>query len=148
MNIGFKKLHKDAIVPSFGNEDILNAGLDFYSINHYTIKSGESAIMCTGIAWDGLGAVTETEKPVLKVFSRSGLAFNSGIECTNAGVIDASYQGEIKIKLYNTSKKDYCINKGDRIAQGIVSMLPIFTAVEITNFSKITNRGGFGSTGV
>lgn len=150
MSVGFKKLHEDAVLPSFGNGDLRNAGIDFYAINSVTIKPKMYAIMDTGIAWDGLPLCTEYEKPVLIVQSRSGLAFNHGIEACNAGIIDAGYRGSIKVKLYNMSEVPYVINKGDRIAQGIVYMLPNIVPVEIEEFKPYVSErgeGGFGSTG-
>lgn len=149
MSVGFKKLHKDAIIPVFGNNDITNAGLDFYSLHDYTIKSGGHVTVDTGIAWDGIPLCTPYEKPVLIIKSRSGLAFNKNIEASNAGVVDASYQGAIKVKLYNKGRVDYVVKKGERIAQGIVYMIPNVHPIEIEEFSGETERGdkGFGSTG-
>lgn len=148
MSVGFKKLHEDAKIPTFGHGDPSNGGMDFYALNTLTIHAGESTIMDTGIAWDGTPLCTPYEKPVLIMQSRSGLAFNHGIEASNAGIIDATYQGPIKVRLYNNGV-DYVVRKGDRIAQGIVYMVPNVLPIEIEEFSGETERGekGFGSTG-
>lgn len=89
----------------------------------------------------------ENQVPYLELKSRSGLALK-GIH-VGAGVIDCDYRGEIKIVLHNISKKVVMINKGDRVAQGIVRFRPNLK-IEIVKSLVDTQRGtgGFGSTGV
>ena len=66
-----------------------------------------------------------------------------------AGVIEYTYRGEYKILMYNTSKENYEIKKGEKIAQIVI--LPVATAEveEVTELSD-TQRGdgAFGSTGL
>lgn len=83
------------------------------------------------------------------VFPRSGLAFNHGIQLFNIGVIDSDYRGEVRVLLYNADDEDYCIEKGDRIAQLVILPMPIIKPVEVDDLDE-TERGdrGFGSTGV
>ncbi len=148
MKLGFKKLSPDAVIPTYAHNDPTNAGLDFYSLHDYTLYPGARVILETGIAWDGMSLVTETEKPVLVIKSRSGNAFNHSIECTNAGIIDANYTGQIKVKLYNHGETLVMIRKGDRIAQGIVYMLPVVEPVEVFDLTEtVRGANGFGSTG-
>jgi len=147
--VPFKKMHKDAIIPTFG-KSVIDAGMDLYAVHCYTIPCGESAIIDTGIAWDGMALMTQYEKPVLIVKSRSGLAFNYEVEASNAGVIDAPFRGSLKVRLYNNSKTPYHVSKGDRIAQAILYYIPLCVPVEIEEFSTPeTSRGenGFGSSG-
>ena len=147
MKVGFKKLYDDSIIPSYGNGDEANAGLDLYAHYGATIHAHSAAIFGTGVAWEPFNWSVGF-KPFLLVNSRSGLAFNQSIEASNAGVCDQAYRGEIKVKLYNNSDKDVFIQKGDRIAQGIVVEIPHVEVVELTNLSE-TSRGdkGFGSSG-
>ena len=147
MKVGFKKLYEDSILPSYGNKDESNAGLDLYAHYGATIHAHSAAIFGTGVAWEPFNWAVGY-KPFLLVNSRSGLASNSGVEASNAGVVDVSYRGEIKVKLYNNTDKDVLINKGDRIAQGIVIEIPHVEVVELTELSE-TTRGdkGFGSSG-
>lgn len=144
MIINFKRLYEDSILPSYGSNDNSNAGLDLYAHFSCTIPAGESAIIGTGVAWES----PPDRKYFMEVKSRSGLAFNHGIEASNAGVIDAGYSGEIKVKLYNNSKKTYVVGRGDRIAQGIIFELPVVVVAEVAELSDST-RGdkGFGSSG-
>ena len=154
MVVRFMKLSENAKVPTFGNGDVYNAGFDFYSAHPYRIYPKQSLIVDTDIAWDGcdlcqqLAWQGEFEKPYIQIKSRSGNAFNASVEASNAGVIDAKYTGNIRIKLYNNSETPFEIQKGDRIAQGILMLLPIVN-IEETARIEATDRGanGFGSTG-
>lgn len=84
------------------------------------------------------------------VVPRSGLGVKNGIILSNlTGIIDADYQGEIGISIWNRSNMDFVINTDDRICQMIfVPVLqPTFELVD--EFETVTERGegGFGSTG-
>jgi dUTP pyrophosphatase len=84
-----------------------------------------------------------------QVRPRSGLAAKSGIGILNSpGTIDADYRGEVKVILFNFSKKPFKINKGDRIAQLVFSKVTKVVLKEQKQLSK-TKRGsgGFGHTG-
>jgi dUTP pyrophosphatase len=132
-------------IPTYGTDGSI--GLDLVSNINILILAHSSAKVGTGTYWqpEPLKGV----KVGMIVQSRSGLAFNSGIEASNAGVIDEDYRGEIKVKLYNNSDEDFFIKKGDRIAQGIVHLIPNIVVVDSEKLEG-TERGqkGFGSTGV
>lgn len=81
---------------------------------------------------------------------RSGLSDHNII--SKRGIIDASYVGELDIKLFNFSDSIYTIKVGDRIAQ--IILCKQYTA----EFEDVTQRGfdpeyslrgenGFGSSG-
>ena len=81
---------------------------------------------------------------------RSGLAVTHGIGLINApGTIDADYRGEIKIALINLGRENYTIQRGDRIAQMVISRVyqPQLQVVQ-TLAETDRNTGGFGHTGV
>ena len=84
-----------------------------------------------------------------QVRPRSGLALKHGVTVLNSpGTIDADYRGEVKVLLINLGAETFLIERGDRIAQLVVS--PV-THVEIVASDALgaTERGaaGFGSTG-
>ena len=84
-----------------------------------------------------------------QVRPRSGLAIKKGITVLNApGTIDADYRGEIGVILINLSNEPFTINKGDRIAQLLVSDYEKFEW-KLSEKLEETSRGegGFGSTG-
>ena len=80
--------------------------------------------------------------------SRSGLAFKHSIE-VGAGVIDPSFRGDIRIKLYNHGNSKYMVEPGDRIAQ-ILIIRAEDVEWEQVEFLNNTVRGEscLGSTGV
>ena len=110
-----------------------------------TIAPGERALVPTGIAIS-----PESKDVVAIVAARSGLAIKKGICLSNGiGVIDSDYRGEICVGLFNTSKEEFVVNRGDRIAQ--MMFMPVLSANLIaTDTLDETARGagGFGSTGV
>lgn len=84
-----------------------------------------------------------------QVRPRSGLALRHGILIPNApGTIDADYRGEIQVILMNAGTVDFEIERGDRIAQLVVTPVvrPDWVEVEILD-STDRGEGGFGHTG-
>src|SRR5512144_3434511 len=83
-----------------------------------------------------------------QVRPRSGLALKHGVTVLNSpGTIDADYRGEVKVLLINLGAETFLIQRGDRIAQLVVS--PV-THVEIVAAEALGStergKGGFGST--
>jgi dUTP pyrophosphatase len=83
------------------------------------------------------------------IYARSGLACKKGICLSNGiGVIDSDYRGEISVGLFNSSKDEFTVERGERIAQ--LMFVPVESAVFVSTDSlDETERGegGFGSTG-
>ncbi|MAF36936.1 dUTP diphosphatase [archaeon] len=82
-----------------------------------------------------------------RIEPRSGLGFKHSLQ-PHLGIIDNGYRGDLGVKLYNFSEKQYTVKKGDRIAQLVVYPLiqpQCSWADEIVN----SDRGdkGFGSSG-
>lgn len=164
MIVNFKKLRENAIIPTWGHDDDSNAGMDFYAClpeNCDTvIMPNGSANITTGVAWepplfdptitmfDAHNYDSEHWKPAMIIKGRSGLSIKHGLEECNAGVIDSGYRGEIMLRLYNHGNEPYTIHHGDRIAQGIVVMLPVVTIREVNTLGESTRgTNGFGSSG-
>lgn len=80
---------------------------------------------------------------------RSGLSVKFNTD-THAGVIDASYRGEVGI-LISVNKPPVTFHKGDRIAQLCLLKLYDGPAEQVSSLEELeeTDRGagGFGSTG-
>ncbi len=85
----------------------------------------------------------------IQVRPRSGLAAKHGIGLLNSpGTIDSDYRGEVKIILFNFSKEDFVIKRGDRIAQLILSKFYRAELNQAENLSSSSRgEGGFGHTG-
>lgn len=89
----------------------------------------------------------------LQVRSRSGLSLKRGLSVLNSpGTIDADYQGEIGVILYNSTPFLNKVEKGERIAQ-LVGMEVLRPSVKLSDridhHTRNSERGedGFGSTG-
>lgn len=132
----------DSQVPQYQTPG--SAACDLRSSDAVVIPPHTSMTIGTGIKLEmpsGFGAM---------VCSRSGLAAKNGIQVLNApGIIDSDYRGEIKVILHNTSRSEFIVKKGDRVAQ--LLFFPIFQAIfqkasEID--STVRGEGGLGSTGV
>lgn len=79
---------------------------------------------------------------------RSGLALKHGVTILNSpGTVDSDYRGEIGVILCNFGGKPFEINRGDRIAQMVISKIE---KVKIESVGYIENSergpGGFGHT--
>jgi len=85
----------------------------------------------------------------IQVRPRSGLAAKSGIGVLNSpGTVDSDYRGEIKVILFNFGQENFVINRGDRIAQMVVTKVYRADMRETFQLND-SNRGdgGFGHTG-
>ena len=148
-----KLLTENAKKPHRATKNSLGFDL-IYPYSDIVIPSGKMQQVPMGVALD-----LESQKLVAFIFIRSGIAKNHGITLlNNVGLIDADYQGELKILLLNVSEQDYLLKQGTRIAQ-IVFIPPMFLKVAnqvetegfniVSDFKQKTQRGigGFGSTG-
>lgn len=80
---------------------------------------------------------------------RSGLALRNKIILPNSpGTIDSDYRGEIKIVMMNLGGESFVINRGDRIAQMVISRYERAGWKESPALGETSRgEGGFGSTG-
>ncbi len=125
-------------LPSYANPG--DAGADLRASTDQTIQAGERKLIPTGIQ------IALPENHVGLVWPRSGLGVKKGID-TGAGVIDSGYRGEIKILLFNHSKEDFIIQKGDRIAQLLIQKVETVNFVAVTELdTTVRGNSGFGST--
>ncbi len=107
------------------------------------IPSGEWRMIPTGIC------IALPEGHEAQVRPRSGLAASKGVTCLNTpGTIDADYRGEIRVNLINHGPEPFMVNRGERIAQMIITR---FVQVRWNTMDKLDETargtGGFGSTG-
>lgn len=81
---------------------------------------------------------------------RSGLAAKHGVTVLNTpGTIDADYRGEIKVILVNLSDTPFTFERGERIAQMVISSYTRAEWVETDELGESARgEGGFGHTGV
>ena len=83
------------------------------------------------------------------ILPRSGLGHKHGIVLGNlVGLMDADYQGEVMVSLWNRSSVAFCLEPTERIAQYVVVPVAQSTFEVVSEFSDQTDRaaGGFGHT--
>lgn len=116
------------------------AGYDLYAAESKSIEPSETVRIALDIAmaipngWCG------------SIRDRSSLGAK-GIHVF-AGTIDQDYTGPIAVVLHNTTRENFFINKGDRIAQLVIHQVLQTPFSQVSELSP-TERGqqGFGSTG-
>lgn len=120
-----------------------SVGLDLHAAERTVVKARSWATVSTGIALE-LPKGTEAQ-----IRPRSGLAAEYGIGILNSpGTIDTDYRGEIKVILFNFSRRNFVVEPNDRIAQLVFSRPVSVTLVECKRLSRTArSNGGFGHTG-
>ncbi len=142
MKIKIQKIHPNALIPKYQTEG--SSGFDLHAVEEVTIKPHSVGLVKIGIC---LSLEVGYE---LQVRSRSGLALNHQVMVLNSpGTVDNDYRGEIKVILANLSDKDFKVQIGDRIAQGVVQKTYKAEFIECERLDETSRgSGGFGSTGV
>ena len=138
-----KKLNPNVQLPSYKSAGASGMDLMAFIDEPINLKPGKSCLIPTGLS------VAFPKKYEIQIRPRSGLAAKNNISVLNTpGTIDSDYRGELKIILYNHSKKNFIINKNDRVAQMVLTPI-IKMELEETNELPVSVRddGGFGSTG-
>lgn len=137
-------LHSNtATVPTKGSN--CAAGYDLYAAEDWVIPTMENGLITTDIS------VKLPHGTYGRIAARSGLALHHNL-MVGGGVIDADYTGIVKVILFNLGPFDYCVQKGERIAQLIcekISYPEILVNKTPFNSSVDIGRGshGFGSSG-
>lgn len=124
-----------------------SAGIDLRACidTPITIKAGETKLIGTG-----LSIYIADPNYAGIILPRSGLGHKHGIVLGNlVGLIDADYQGELMVSVWNRSQTDFVLEPAERMAQYMVVPVvrPSFEIVD--EFSDVSERGagGFGSSG-
>ncbi len=128
----------DATLPTRAHAD--DAGMDLYGLEDAILAPGEGKLLRTGIA------MAIEPGFVGMIADRSSMA-KKGVK-TAGGIIDAGYRGEVQVVLWNISRSEVRVTRGDRIAQML--LLPIATPAvrEVSSLDETTRgTGGFGSSG-
>jgi len=138
--IKVKKLHEDAVIPSYSK--LGDAGMDLTITREientsFSVSYGFGIAMEIPIGFVGL------------VFPRSSVRNQELLLSNCVGVIDSGYRGELQATFKKTNGLDSLKYKvGERGAQIIILPYPRIKMVESNELSD-TERGtgGFGSTG-
>lgn len=139
--IKIKRFDKSLPLPEYKTRGAV--GLDLASRETRTIKPGE-------IGYIALNVAVATPKDHILLIAARGSTHKYGLlPAHGIGIGDPDYRGdndEYAIPLYNFTKKAATIEKGARIAQGILVKFTRASWKEVPKM-RSKSRGGFGSTG-
>jgi len=143
--IKVKTLHPDAVLPHYNYPT--DSGFDLYSTIDVEIGPFGRYLIPTGLSF------RFNEGYEIQVRTKSGLAINQGIMVLNSpGTVDQGYSGEIKVPIFNANPHPITINKGMKVAQGVLCPVVNGRNVKVIEVDELeeTDRGdnGFGSTGI
>ncbi|WP_435939270.1 dUTP diphosphatase [Moraxella bovoculi] len=125
-----------------------SAGIDLRACidEPLVIKAGETKLIGTGMA-----IYIKDPNFAGIILPRSGLGHKHGIVLGNlVGLIDADYQGELMVSVWNRSDSDFILNPAERMAQYMVVPVvrPSFEVVDEFSDDSERGTGGFGSSGI
>lgn len=136
-----EELYKDFLLPKRKTQN--SAGYDFFAIENYSIKPGETIVIPTGYK------AHFPHDEMLLILVRSSMGFKYNIRLKNqVGLIDSDYynnqdnEGHIFVALQNEGTEEYKINQNEAYAQGIFTN---FLICDDDN-SEGKRVGGIGST--
>jgi dUTP pyrophosphatase len=139
MQIRVMKMIEDAKLPTHGHPG--DAGMDFYASQTVIFKPNEQTRVPTGVS------IEIPEGFVGLIWDKSSISFNKGLKIMG-GVIDAGYRGEIFMSLFNTSRNEVVLEKGDKVAQMLIQRFEHCDILEVDELSTtIRGEGREGSTG-
>lgn len=154
MEVKIKKLHKNAVIPSYAKDG--DAGMDLTATSKWYDESGN---VCYGtqLAFEIPNGYAGL------LFPRSSNTKKDLILGNSVGVIDSGYRGEVVFKfklIMNCQKveKAKCdgadgfdldtYSVGDRIGQIVIMPVPKIEFIEVDELSSSDRGiGGFGSSG-
>ena len=154
MKVKIKKLHPDAVIPSYAKPG--DAGMDLVAVSRYLDEFG-NIVYGTGLAFE------IPEGYVGLVFPRSSVSKKDLLLTNSVGVIDSGYRGEVTAKFKPSNVRFKVEDKnvstfvpdngsmygeGDRVAQMIILPYPQIEFEEVEELSETERgNGGYGSTG-
>lgn len=137
----FKAVKEGAIIPVRKTENA--AGYDFYANETVTINPLQKTRVGTGVATDGM---EPNEVLILKL--RSSAAENRPL-VLEGGVVDADFEPtgeEISLILLNHSASlTVTIDKGERIAQGVILEYKTTDKEKKPTTKRVSGRGSTGT---
>jgi len=139
MKVKIKKMHKNAVIPSYAKPG--DAGMDLTVVSMTFDIDTNICTLDFGIA------IEIPEGYVGLLFPRSSVYKKNCILSNSVGVIDSGYRGSIMAKFYEINS--FCgYEEGEKALQLIIMPYPQIQFEEVEELSN-TDRGagGFGSTG-
>ena len=132
------KLEEFAVTPRYAHP--WDGGMDLFAAERKVVRANDFEVIETGVH------IEIPEGYVGLITSKSGLMAKHGLTCR--GTIDCGYTGSIKAVVFNHSKRDYIVEKGDKVTQLVILRCEHPKLVLVDELEN-TDRGdnGFGSSG-
>lgn len=142
MKVNIKKLHPNAVIPTYAKKG--DAGLDLTSVSR-DFDDKNNIIYKTGLA------IEIPEGYVGLIFPRSSIANKNQLLTNSVGVLDSGFRGEVTFKFKSIqSSTHFCkpYEVGERVGQLIIMPYPQIEFNEVDELTE-TERGtgSYGSTG-
>ena len=137
------RIGQDWPLPHYASTDSAGMGLRACLDTPLRMAPGQAELVSAGFAMHiGNPQVTALLLP------RSGLGHRGLVLGNLVGLIDADYQGPLKMSLWNRGSTEIVIEPGERVAQ-LVLVPVIRPAITVVDNFAASARGasGFGSTG-
>ncbi len=146
MQVAYRVL-RDALrahPPTYGSPGA--AGLDLRACVEVPLEVSPGA---THLVPTGIAIHLDDPGYAALILPRSGLGHKHGIVLGNlVGLIDADYQGELMVSVWNRSDTPFTIVPLERIAQLVIVPVVQASFTEVATFApSARGAGGFGSTG-
>ena len=142
MRLKITRLDPTLPLPGYGTSEA--AGFDLAASHDIVVQPGQIALVRTGLI------IEVPTGHFLGIFARSSTPLKRGLLVANGvGVIDPDYSGpndEVMVQVLNFTQAEVRVQRGDRLAQGIVLPASRITWEEVSAIRSKT-RGGFGATG-
>ena len=142
MKVRIKRIDKTLPLPIYETNG--SVGFDIIAREDTVVPPKEISMVPSNLI------VEVPKKHMLVIASRSSTPKKRGLTPPHGfGIIDHDYCGpedEIKVLVYNFTKNEVKIDRGDKIAQGVFVRIDKFEWEEVDEIST-ESRGGFGSTG-
>lgn len=141
MRVRIKKLHPDAVIPSYAKTG--DAGLDLTAVAR-TYDEHRNIVYHFGLAFEipqGYAGF---------IFPRSSVCKKTLILTNCVGVIDSGYRGEVTAKFKNLMTPDLKMESykvGERVAQMVILPVPQIELEVVDSLSESERgEGGYGSS--
>ena len=150
MNIKIKKVHPNAVLPTYAKDG--DAGMDLTATSKYFDECGN---ICYGV-----GLAFEIPKGYVGlIFPRSSICKNQLLLSNAVGVVDSGYRGEVSVRFkpslalnddkYAVTERIFPVySVGERVAQIIIMPHPQIQFELVEELSQTERgEGGYGSSG-
>lgn len=142
MKVRIRRLDASAALPAYHSGGA--AAFDLAAAEDVVVAPGEVRLVRTGLV------VEVPAGHCLAIVARSSLPLRKGLIVANGvGIVDSDYCGpedEVKVEVMNLTGAPVALNRGERIAQGLILAVARVEWEDVIE-SRNPTRGGFGATG-